>query len=378
MDIKELRNKIDAVDDKLVELFLERMDLAVEIAKFKKENELPVLNKSREREVLAHVAEKSGDLEMYSHRLFTTLMDLSKARQSELMDVHNPLAEKINTALLPADELFPKTGLVACPGVEGGNSQAACDKLFPRGRLMFVKNFNAVFDAVDSGLCSYGVLPIENSSNGSVRGVYELLQKKGLWIVRSAKLCIKHVLLGKKGTKLSDITEIRSHEQALGQCSKFLAAHKDIGILNCRNTAEAAQYVAECEGSNIAAIASAECAELYGLDILASDIADSENNYTRFVCIAKKPAIYAGADKISLVLACADKPGALCSILSNLSAHGVNLSKLESCPVVGSDFEFIFFLELDASVREPGVVAMLTELEKSCASFSFLGCYQEI
>ncbi len=378
MNINELRNKIDDVDDKLVELFLERMNLAVEIARYKRENELPVLNKSREREVLARVSEKSGNLEMYSHRLFTTLMDLSKARQSELMDVHNPLSEKINAALLPADELFPKTGLVACPGVEGGNSQAACDKLFPRGRLMFVKNFNAVFDAVDSGLCSYGVLPIENSSNGSVRGVYELLEKRGLWIVRSASLCIKHVLLGKKGTSLSDITEIRSHEQALGQCSKFLAAHKDISTVNCRNTAEAAQYVAECEDKNIAAIASAECAELYGLDILASDIADSENNYTRFVCIAKKPAIYAGADKISLVLACADKPGALCSILSNLSAHGVNLSKLESCPVVGSDFEFIFFLELDASVREPGVIAMLAELEKSCASFAFLGCYQEV
>ena len=378
MDINELRNKIDGVDDKLVELFLERMDLAVEIAKYKKENELPVLSKGREREVLARVAEKSGDLEMYSHRLFTTLMDLSKARQSELMDTNNPLAEKITAALLPAEELFPKTGLVACPGVEGGNSQAACDKLFPRGKLMFVKNFNAVFDAVASGLCSYGVIPIENSSNGSVRGVYDLLEKKGLWIVRSAKLCIKHVLLGKKGAKLSDITEIRSHEQAIGQCSKFLAAHKDIATVNCRNTAEAAQYVAECENGNIAAIASADCAALYGLEVLAGDIADSENNYTRFVCIGKKPAIYAGADKISLVLACANQPGALCSILSNLSAHGVNLSKLESCPVVGSDFEFIFFLELDASVREPGVVAMLTELEKSCASFSFLGCYQEI
>lgn len=378
MDINELRSKIDSVDDKLVELFLERMDLAVEIAKYKKENELPVLSKGREREVLARVCEKSGDLEMYSHRLFTTLMDLSKARQSELMDANNLLAEKIKTALLPAEELFPQTGLVACPGVEGGNSQAACDKLFPRGRLMFVKNFNAVFDAVASGLCSYGVIPIENSSNGSVRGVYDLLQKKGLWIVRSAKLCIKHVLLGKKGTALSDITEIRSHEQALGQCSRFLASHKDISVSTCRNTAEAAQFVAQSDGNNIAAIASPDCAGLYGLDILAEDIADSANNYTRFVCIGKKPAIYAGADKISLVLACADKPGALCSILSNLSAHGVNLSKLESCPVVGSDFEFIFFLELDASVRESGVVAMLSELEKSCASFSFLGCYQEI
>lgn len=376
MDINELRSKIDGVDDKLLELFLERMELSVEIANYKKENELPVLSKSREREVLARVAEKSGDLEMYTHRLFTTLMDLSKARQSQLLEDKNPLADKINEALLPADELFPKTGLVACPGVEGGNSQAACDKLFPRGRLMFVKNFNAVFDAVASGLCSYGVIPIENSSNGSVRGVYDLLLKKGLWIVRSAKLCVKHVLLGKKGAKLSDITEIRSHEQAIGQCSKFLSAHKEIATSTCRNTAEAAQYVSQCAENNVAAIAAAECAELYGLDILATDIADSENNYTRFVCIGKKPAIYAGADKISLVLACANQPGALCSILSNLAAHGVNLSKLESCPVVGSDFEFIFFLELDASVREPGVVAMLTELEKSCASLSFLGCYQ--
>ena len=127
-----------------------------------------------------------------------------------------------------------------------------------------------------------------------------------------------------------------------------------------------------------AATSSHPCAELYGLESVRDDIQDSDNNYTRFICIAKDPVIYAGANRISLVIACDNKPGALYDILSKLAALGINMTKLESCPVTGRNFEFIFFLELEASVLEPGVLPMLEELERSCQNFQFLGNYAEV
>ena len=222
------------------------------------------------------------------------------------------------------------------------------------------------------------MLPIENSSNGSVRAVYELLQDHNLTIVRSTRLCIRHELLALPGVKMGDITEIYSHEQAIGQCSKFLNSLNGVRVIPCDNTAAAAKMVAERGDRHVAAISSHPCAALYGLETVSDEIQDSDNNYTRFICVTKDPLIYAGASRISLIIACDNKPGALYEILSKLAALGINMTKLESCPVTGRNFEFIFFLELEASVQEPGVLAMLEELERSCAGFHFLGNYAEV
>ena len=379
MDLGEIRAKIDKVDDTILEAFLERMSLSDEVAKYKKENSMGILNKTREREILAKVSDKSGDMERYSYHLFSTMFGLSRARQEELLSGESKVKAVIDRGIKNGGEVFPQTGMIACQGVEGANSQEACDKLFPRGKLMYLKSFEAVFDAVGSGLCKYGVVPIENSANGSVRAVYDLLQKKNFSIVRSIRLFIHHELMVKPGAKMSDIKEIYSHEQALGQCSEFLSKlGPGVKVIACDNTAMAAELVAKSEGNHRAAISSHRCAQLYGLETINSRIQNSENNYTRFICIANKPEIYAGANHISLVLACDNRPGALYEILARLSVAGVNMSKLESCPVTGSNFEFIFFLELDASVREPGVLAMLEELERNCESFTFLGNYAEV
>lgn len=376
MEISEIRNKIDRIDDELLELFLRRMGLSEQAVSYKKERSLPIVNKEREREVLAKVGEKSGELEQYAHCLFSTLIELSKARQAELYSDPAQVRLQIERALQAGEEVFPRTGTVACQGTEGSNSQAACDKLLPRGRIVYVRTFEAVFDAVESGLCQYGVLPIENSTNGSVRAVYDLLQRKHFSIVRAATLYIRHELLAKPGVRLAEIREIYSHEQALGQCSKFLAAlGSGVKVVPCDNTAVAARLVAEAGRSDCAAISSHPCAALYGLSVVSGQIQDSDNNYTRFICIAKEPAIYAGANRISLIISCDNRPGALYGILSKLAVRGINMSKLESYPVTGRNFEFMFFLELDASVKEPGVLAMLEELERSCEVFMFLGCY---
>ena len=378
MDLKEIRTKIDTIDQQLLQLFLERMAAADEVAAYKNEHHLPIMNKAREREILAHVTEESGEWERYAYHLFSTLFELSRSRQAELIAAPTRVGAQVKASLADIQPVFPQTGLVACQGVEGANSQVACDRLLPRGNIVYVKSFEAVFSAVESGLCKFGVVPIENSSNGSVRAIYDLIQRKKFSIVRSTRLCIRHELLALPGVKMDDITEIYSHEQAIGQCSKFLGSLGGVRVIPCDNTAMAAKMVAESGSRHAAAISSHPCAALYGLQCVNDAIQDSDNNYTRFICITKDPVIYAGANRISLIISTDNKPGALYDVLSKLAALGINMSKLESCPVSGRNFEFIFFLELEASVQEPGVLPMLEELERSCADFHFLGNYAEV
>ena len=379
MELSEIRTKIDQVDDQLLKLFLERMALADEVAAYKNAHNQPILNKERERAVLAKVTEQAGDTwERYAYHLYSTLFELSRSRQAELFSAPTKVAAQVKASLAAGTSLFPQKGLVACQGVEGSNSQVACDRILPRGNIVYVKTFDAVVSAVESGLCKFGVLPIENSSNGSVRAVYELLQDHKLSIVRTTRLCIRHELLAIPGARMDQITEVYSHQQAIGQCSKFLNSLNGVRVVPCANTAMAAKLVAERKDPHVAALSSHPCAELYGLECINDSVQDSDNNYTRFICITKDPVIYAGANRISLIIACDNKPGALYEILSKLAALGINMTKLESCPVTGRNFEFIFFLEIEASVEDPSVMAMLEELERCCASFNFLGGYAEV
>ena len=377
MAIENIRERINEVDDKILALFLERLELSEQVAIAKKENGLPILNRERERAVLARIMEKAGDKDEYAYRLFSKLMDLSKARQREIYAGGTKIRELVESALLPVDELPAKKGSVAVQGIEGANAQMACDKMLPMGNILYVKTFDAVFNAVESGFCEYGVLPIENNTNGSVRSVYELLLSKNFSIVRATSLHIRHELMVKPGTKLEDITEIYSHEQAIGQCGEFLTSlGSSVKVVPCANTAIAAKIASECPDGHIASISNPTCADLYGLEVLRDDIQNNANNYTKFILIKKNHAIYPGADRISLVLACPNRPGALGDILAMFSSRGINMVKLESVPVTGRNFEFIFYIELAASVREEGVLPILEELERTCDSFTFLGNYQ--
>ena len=379
MELKEIREHISSIDEGMLKLFLERMGLAGEVAKVKAETGKPILDRAREREILKWATEESGGFSLYSHRFFSMLLELSRAYQAKLLAGKSEMAERIRTAVQNAPAVFPKEGVVACQGVEGAYAQIACDRLFPRGSVLFLRSFEAVFDAVESGLCEFGVLPIENSSNGSVRAVYDLMQRKRFYIVKSVKLWVRHALLAKPGLTMSDVKVVYSHEQALGQCGDFLKSLGDsVKVIPCANTAIAAQMAANAKEEGGAAISSPHCAELYGLNVLNDSIQNSENNSTRFICIAKQPVIYPGANKISLMLSCAHRPGALAELMSAFSATGVNISKLESTPIVGHDFEFMFFFDIEASVLEEGVVGMLEELEHSCDTFLFLGCYSEL
>ncbi|MBQ3080272.1 MAG: chorismate mutase [Clostridia bacterium] len=379
MELSEIRREIDEIDQGILELFLKRMNLSIEVAKYKIQNNLPVLNRERERQILKDVMAKAGEDEAYAYRLFSVLMALSKAKQGNLMAGSAPVCEAIRASVKPIDEIFPETGMIAVQGIEGANSQEASEKLVKRGNILYVKTFAAIFDAVESGFCDYGVLPIENNINGSVRAVYELMRERKFAIVRSTRLNIRHSLLAVPGASLSDIREITSHEQALGQCSNFIHSLGDhVHTAACLNTAVAARDVAKNGDKSVASLSSRQCAKLYGLNVLKDDVQDSANNYTRFILVTNKPAVYAGADRISLIVSCENRAGALEEILSMLSSRGVNMSKLESYPVAGRDFESQFYLDLDANIYAPGVMGMLSDLEKRCESFTFLGAYAQV
>ena len=243
---------------------------------------------------------------------------------------------------------------------------------------MYFNSFSGVFQAVESGLCRYGILPIENSTAGSVNEVYDLMKKHNFYIVRSIKLRIDHNLLAKKGTKLSDIKEIYSHQQALDQCSEFLKSLKGVKITVCENTAVAAKFVAESERNDVAAISSKNCAELYSLSVLSNTVQNNDNNYTRFICISKSLEIYPGADKVSMMFSIAHKPGTLYNVVSRFSTLGLNLTKLESRPMPGKDFEFLFYFDLNASIYDEKVPELLGEFDDEFDPFTFLGSYSEM
>ena len=378
MELSEIREKIDTVDDQLLKLFLERMSLAEEVAAYKNEHHLPILNKERERAVLARVTEQSGEKERYAYHLFSTLFELARSRQAELISAPTRVAAQVKASLEAGSAVFPQTGLVACQGVEGANSQMACDRLLPRGNIVYVKTFEAVVAAVESGLCKFGVLPIENSSAGSVTEVYDLMVRHKFYIVKSIKLHISHALLAKPGVKLEDVKEVVSHTQALQQCSNFLKANPNIKVTIFENTATAAKYVAESGRTDLAALSSTDCAKLYGLHVLQDGVQNNENNYTRFICIAKNMEIYAGSNRISLMLSLDHRPGSLHEMIGKFACRGINLCKLESRPIPGKDFEFRFYFDLDGSVFSPETMTVLKDIEQAAESLSFLGCYSEV
>lgn len=379
MDLQKAREGINEIDSKLVQLFRERMELAKEVAGAKQKAGLPVYNREREREVLNRVSDLAGkELESYVRVLYESLFDVSRAYQHQLMGSRSVLPEQILQAEQTTEPVFPKRAVVACQGVEGAYSQGACDRLFTLPSIMYFNSFQGVFQAVEQGLCRFGILPIENSTAGSVNQVYDLMKKHHFYIARSIRLRVDHNLLAKKGAKLSDIKEIFSHQQAIDQCSDFLKSLKGVKVTACENTAVAAKRVAESGRDDIAAISSRNCASLYSLSILSDTVQNTDNNYTRFICITKDLAVYPGAEKISLMFSVAHKPGALYNVISRFSALGLNMTKLESRPIPGKDFEFMFYFDLSASIYDKAVLRLLGEFDDEFDQFTFLGAYSEV
>jgi len=379
MNIDKLRADIDNIDLRLIELFKERMEIALDIARQKKESGKPVYDNTRERQLLHKAAGKVGDaFEVYIRVFFSMLMDLSRSYQHKFLADDSKLRGKIEAAIEQTPKLFPEKAVIACQGAEGAYAQLACDKLFVTPDIMYFNTFEGVFNAVQHGLCRYGVLPIENSTAGSVNQIYDLMQLHNVNIVRTARIQIMHTLQAKRGVKLADIKEIFSHEQAITQCSAFIETLKGIKVTLCENTAVAAQRVADSTRTDVAAISSKPCAEQYGLSVLAEGIQNSDANYTRFICISNTLEIYPGASRTSLMVVIPHKPGSLYRVLVRFYALGMNLVKLESRPIQGRTFEFMFYFDVEASVYSPALLQLICELENQIPDFRYLGSYTDI
>jgi chorismate mutase / prephenate dehydratase len=379
LEIQALREQIDRCDDELVKAFVKRMETAMEIAAYKRENNLPVFDPERERAVVNRVTAGQDDAMAVNVKLlYNMIFDLSRTWQQRALTDKTELTNRIQHAVENTPKTFPSRAVVACQGVEGAYGQQACDKLFSLPDIMYCRRFEGVFQAIQSGLCQYGVLPIENSSYGSVNEVYDLMRKYRFSIVRGLRLKIDHRLLARPGAKLSDIREIISHEQAIGQCGAFLKSLQGVKVTVFGNTAEAAQSVSASGRNDLAAISSPACAALYGLSVIADQISDSDSNYTRFICIAKDLQIYPGANRMSLMLNVRHTPGALYAMIAKFAALGLNLTKIESRPIAGTDFEFMFYFDLDASVYAPEALQLLCELDAGPEPFTYLGSYSEM
>ena len=375
MKLEELRKELNGIDDKMSELFNERMKIVEKIGEEKKNTSGTIFDRKRENEVLLRLTENVDEKYYpYLKKVYGTIFETSKACQARI--IGREPSEELRNALKPVDKSFPFKARVACQGVEGAYSEIAARKLIEIADVTFFKSFDGVFSAVEKGFSRYGVLPVENSYAGSVNRVYDLMRDHKFYIVKSVKLTVSHCLCGLKGAKKQDLKKIVSHEQALAQCRNYLDKLGGVETVPEVNTAISAKLVAETGDNTVGAICSKESAELYGLSVFDYDIQDSKNNYTRFILIAKEPELYAGANKISIMATLPHVPGSLANVLGRFSSIGINLTKLESRPTAEGSFEFMFYFDFECDPKDPALHNLLAELESE-GTLVFLGAYGE-
>ncbi len=378
MELSEIRAEIDRIDEQLTALLCRRMDCSGKVADYKAVHHLPVLNEEREREVLRQVRALGDEYHTgygdAAALVFSTMMDASRALQHQRLDAGESLRARLagaSRALIPAD-----AARVVCQGVPGAYSHQAAGRLFPGTSPRFVPAFSDVFAAVAGGTADYGVLPVENSTAGSVNEVYDLVMKHRFSIAAAVEVPVRHCLLALSGAKRERLTAVYSKQEALAQCAEYIDAN-GLEARQYSNTAAAAEMVAQSGDTTIAAIASEKAAELYGLDILAKNIQTSNNNTTRFIAISRELVIPGNANKISLIFALPHVTGSLYRTLSRFAMAGLNLTKLESRPLRGSGFQYNFYLDFEGSLSHPGTVDLLCALSEEMPAFSFLGNYHE-
>ena len=377
MSLDELRKQIDEIDDKISDLYVKRMEICKQIGIEKANQGSSVNVADREKAVINRItADKPDEMKRYLKLLYETVFFQSKNYQGKFVKAKSDTVNALRDILRAERQSFPISATVACQGVNGAYSGEAAEKLFDISDVSYFKTFEGVFNAVDKGLCEYGVLPIENSNAGSVSQVYDLMRKYNFYIVKSVRVQISHALCSKKGVKLSEIKTVYSHGQALMQCAEHL---KNLGVktIEVENTAVAAKMVAESDDRSVGAICSDNCADIYNLCALERAMQDNGNNFTRFICISKNLKVFKGADKISVMTSLANKSGSLNKMLSRFSALGLNLTKLESRPIANSQFEFMFYFDFEGDIESDDVLNLLGELENSSDKFVFLGSYKE-
>ena len=371
MDLSEIRQEIDQIDNELIALFLRRMHCSEEVARYKIANGVPVFDAAREQKILDKVAGLAGEEYAGAARLlYSSIMAVSREKQHQMMDSGDAIRRLAQTA----PRALPRIERVACPGGSGSFTHRAAQRLFPESEPSFCVNFGDVFEAVARGEADFGVVPVENSTAGSVNAVFDLIMKHRFFIVGATSLHIHHHLcaLPDSGT----ITDVYSHPQALAQCSDMLQAN-GYHTHEFSNTAAAAQMLANTRQPHTAVLCPRRAAEEYGLTILQEDVQNVKNNCTRFIAISRTCYLPEDARKISLCFSIPHLPGSLNGVLCRFAMNGLNLTKIESRPIPGKTFEYDFYLDFTGSLHDPHSLNLIAALSDELPRFSFLGNYRE-
>ena len=374
-DLQELRKQIDEIDDAMVSLFEKRMSIAEQVANYKIETGKPVFDEAREQEKLQSLGEKTHTSFNCCgiQQLYQQIMSISRKRQYQLLQAYDP---KDLAGFTPVTKLENKDARVIYQGVEGAYSHAASIAFFgDEGNCRHVDTWKDAMEAIKNGSADYAVLPIENSTAGIVQDNYDLLTQYDHVIVGEQLVPCQHVLMGLPGTELCEIQHVYSHPQALMQCRDFLNAHPDWNIHPYRNTAKAAKKVAQEQDRSQAAIASPYAAEYFHLSVLQEGIYSNPGNSTRFIIVSKQKIYCKDAKKISVSFELPHTSGSLYSSLSHLIYNGLNMTKIESRPVLSQNWEYRFFVDFEGNLNDSAVKNALRGLENEVQNLRIHGNY---
>lgn len=373
--LEELRVRLDDIDEQIVKLYEERMGVCKEVGEYKVNSWAKVLDRQRERNKLADVASKATNEfnRKGIQELYEQMMSMSRKLQYQQMVEAGALGR---LPFIQIDSLEKETARVVFQGVEGAYGQAAMFRFFGENCNSFhVRTFREAMEAIEDGAADYAVLPIDNSSAGAVTEVYDLLVEFENYIVGETILPVKHTLAGLPGTSLDDIQRVYSKAEALMQTTHFLDEHADWQRISVVNTAVAAKKIVEDQETTQAAVCSAYAAKVYGLSVLVEDINDVDSNSTRFIVVTNQKVFLKDASKISICFEVPHKSGSLYRLLSHFIYNDLNMSKIESRPVEGKNWEYRFFVDFDGNMGEPAVKNTIRGLREEAINLKILGNY---
>lgn len=379
-ELEGYRQEIDRIDGELVKLFLERMAVTGKVGEYKQRVGIPVLDAGREKQVITAKTALTDDPARKADiaALYESIMAISRRQQRHL--VHEG-AEDPGYASYLADLARARQPVehprVVYQGEPGCYSEEAAagffgDDVDSRGLAWFTD----VFAALERGEADYAVVPVENSSTGSIRQVYDLMAQYRYSIVGEWQVKVEHCLMALPGVELSDIKTVYSHEQGLMQSEKYLDAHRDWKRVPTLDTAGSAKLVAETGDRTAAAICSRRAAKLYGLNILVEGVNYNSMNHTRFAVVSPVPELRSGRNKISAMFRLPHQSGSLHEILTIFAVQGLNLLKIESRPIPGRGWEYLFFLDFTGDLAAEGMDGVLHELSQLAAEIRILGNYK--
>ncbi|MCQ2550288.1 MAG: prephenate dehydratase [Lachnospiraceae bacterium] len=373
-DLKQLREQLDEIDKKIVELYEKRMEVSKGVAQYKMSTGKPVLDRTREEEKLRKVmAATHTDFNKQGVKeLFEQIMSTSRKLQYQmLMDGQN-----LRLPFQAVPSLMEGNIRVVFQGAEGSYSQAAMEQFFGEEVDSFhVDTFRQAMCSLEEGRADYAVLPIENSTAGIVSEIYDLLVEFENYIVGEQIIKIEHCLLGTKEATLSDVQTVYSHPQSLMQSAGFLNDHPQWKQVSLLNNAFAARKVKEEGDKTQAAIASEKAAQIYDLQILQKGVNQADNNSTRFIVVTNRKIFLENAEKISLCFEIPHQSGSLYHILSHFIYNNLNMTKIESRPIPERNWEYRFFIDFDGNLKSSAVRNTLRGLREETTNMKILGNY---